>query len=132
MGLLETKCKRRAVIGVKPDHDLPERSIVYNAPRPIYGQVQWTGDFISGVFYTMTDPAHTEAENWDELNRQNDATVLVYFTKDEALAKTIAYYINTYGVEQYHELEAIYSVEELRKEMVDQFHRLTRDGEIEI
>ena len=42
MGLLETKCKRRAVIGVKPDHDLPERSIVYNAPRPI---VEMFGEF---------------------------------------------------------------------------------------
>jgi len=134
MGLLETKCKRRAVIGTKPEQAtvIPD-TIVYNAPRPIYGQVEWQGDFVSGVFYTMLDPRHSLAEDWDQRNAELDATVLMYLTEDEAVEKAKTHYIENYGEEQWQELKEIFDEPgELDKELRHQFFRLVDEGEIEI
>jgi len=131
----ETKCKKRAVVGIEPPHEsqhVPAESLIYNAARPIYGQVQWTGDFVSGVFYTAVDPKNSLAQEWDELNRQQDATVLVYFTEAEAFEAAKAYYLETYSREEWDGLESLFSPAELREGLQNQFIDLIRDGDIAI
>ena len=131
----ETKCKKRAVVGIEPPHEsqhIPAESLIYNAARPIYGQVQWTGDFVSGVFYTAVDPKNSLAQEWDELNRQQDATVLVYFTEDEAFEVAKTYYLEAYSQGEWDDLESLFTPALLRKEMRNQFIDWTRDGDIAI
>ena len=98
MGLLETQCKRRAFIGNKPDN-VPENATIYNAARPLVGQLTWTGDFYAGVFYAGVDPSHRLAEEWDARNAELDATVLVYFDENQAIDMVTDWYREKYAGE---------------------------------
>ena len=36
---------------------------IYNAPRPLYGRVTWTGPFLHGIHYAAGPPATYDAPN---------------------------------------------------------------------
>jgi len=129
MGLLETKCRRRAFIGSRP-LDVPDGWIVYNAPRPITGQMKWISDFYAGAFYVAVDPAHEQAEEWDTRNAELDATVLVYFTDAEAIDAVTQYCEREYGVDWGSFPGAVTNMS--KTAYVHQFLDLVHEGEIEL
>lgn len=69
---------------------------IWNAPRPIYGHVQWTGEFRHGVFYAGIDPDEEYADKWRRENISLDAWKLEYVTKQEALRQIREYYEKKY------------------------------------
>ena len=129
MGLLETKCKRRAFIGNKPA-DVPENATIYNAPRPLVGQTMWTGDFYAGVFYASVDPAHHLAEKWDARNVELDATVLVYFDENQAIDMVTNWYREKYDGEWDRVADILSNMSV--KNFVDRFLDMMNEGDIVI
>jgi hypothetical protein len=49
--------------------------VIWNAPRPLYGDHTWTGPFLNGSLY-----ASGRRKDWQEANEQQDATELVFVT----------------------------------------------------
>ena len=51
-----------------PDPDVPEQVpgdwMVANAPRPIAGEIAWTGPFRHGVFYAAAPPGPVDRWGW--------------------------------------------------------------------
>jgi len=60
--------------------ELPDGSVIYNAPRPIYGDVEWTGQFRCGVFYAAADAGDERVRG---LNTQQDATLVELVDNDD-------------------------------------------------
>ena len=87
-----------------PD-SIPSGATVFNAPRPIYGDKMWRGDFTAGVFYALLLPRpDSEREPWEpqrswmiKENHGLDATVLRPLTEAEAKAEIEAHYLSTEG-----------------------------------
>ena len=129
MGLLETRCKRRAFIGDKPVN-VPENATIYNAARPLAGQLTWTGDFYAGVFYAGVDPAHDMAEEWDARNAELDATVLVYFDENQAIDMVTNWYREKYAGEWDRVAEILDGWS--KADFAAEFLNLARKGDIEI
>ncbi len=83
----EYNIKVRACYDPRPEN-IPPGWIVFNAPRPILGshhpqtdeRLEWTGDFLSGRFWTATRPDDLTAIMH---NRDMDA-VIVLFIQDPA------------------------------------------------
>ena len=74
--------KTVTIVGDRPA-DIPADWTIWNAPRPLYGQKNWTGDFISGRFYSATDPSDPFSEGFERENRRNDAVILAYIMPEE-------------------------------------------------
>lgn len=70
---------------------------IFNAPRPLYGDKLWRGDFIKGVFYAAVNPAGPDADVKVELNASLDADELVYVTEDMLVAVAVGYFRKEYG-----------------------------------
>ncbi len=92
------------VIEIRQDRpaDIPDGWRVFNAPRPLYGQMDWQGDFLSGIFYVAVDPASEISAGFIERNRQLDARELVYISQEEFDARVDAYgqkMANEYGID---------------------------------
>lgn len=87
------ECKVLKVIRNRPT-EVPAHWEIYNAPRPLYGSYSktWQGDFICGVFYAGIDPADEMADTWRQHNAQDDARQLLFVTREEAMAESLAYY----------------------------------------
>jgi hypothetical protein len=51
--------------------------VVWNAPRPLYGEVTWTGRFVRGVLY-----AAGPRDQYERLNAQQDACEIVMVDND--------------------------------------------------
>jgi hypothetical protein len=75
------------IIGSRPTQ-APEGWEVYNAPRPIYGTVSWTGDFRHGSFYVAIDPKDERASFMIKENNLLRAYRLEYVSK-EAVIKEV-------------------------------------------
>lgn len=63
-----------------------------NAPRPLWGNKHWQGDFVCGVFYVALDPASELHLDRLEHNHTQDATILEYITQQWVVDEMIAYY----------------------------------------
>lgn len=74
------------------DIKTPEGHEVYNAPRPLSGHVEWTGDFISGVFYAALDPTQPDYETRLDYNQRMDAVRLEVVTPDQVVTEMVEYY----------------------------------------
>ena len=93
------------VLGQRPDKvltdegfkKLPHRWEVYNAPRPLYGHLSWTGDFLHGIFYVAIDPSDDYvAENWKQENIRLDGWLLEWVSEDEAADAMWQHYLDDY------------------------------------
>lgn len=82
-------------IGNRPT-EAPEGWPIHNAPRPLYGQKVWQGDFVHGVFYAAVDPADEYSPGFIKGNEQNDAYELVYMSKEQAMNEALEYYRSTF------------------------------------
>lgn len=58
---------------------------IFNAPRPLMGHGDWTGNFISGVFYAAVDPKGERADQMIDFNIRMDADLLTWFSKDDVI-----------------------------------------------
>ena len=54
--------------------------LICNAPRPIFGHVEWRGEFISGTFYAAINPAGERADAMISHNENMKAVILDYWT----------------------------------------------------
>ena len=76
----------------KPRHaTVPPHWTIYNAPRPLFGHMNWTGDFITGLFYAAIDPNGPGAEEDTERNRAFNAVIVNYVTDLEWEQAVTAY-----------------------------------------
>ena len=58
---------------------------IFNAPRPLMGDDRWQCDFIHGIFYTAISSSDEYARQMIEKNHAQDAYVIEYVTKAEAI-----------------------------------------------
>lgn len=88
---------------------LPEGWELYNAPRPLYASarhgvpranVEWTGEFLHGVFYAGIDPTDEYADTWRQRNGDLDAWKLEHISMGEARGRMFAYYMARWGVNE--------------------------------
>ena len=86
------------VIGTRPDH-IPEGWPIYNAPRPLYGEPTWTGDFIHGIFYAAVDPADDYGARFIQCNTNLDAWQLEWVSEEEAVVEAMQRLTDEYPVE---------------------------------
>jgi hypothetical protein len=93
---------RMVIAERNPDLPAP-RWKVYNAPRPIYRHVLWTGDFISGRFYAAILTTQEDAWKLIELNRQNAAIELEYISEVEAYQRERQYCLTIFQDKLGHE-----------------------------
>lgn len=78
-------------IGPRPA-DIPQEWPIHNAPRPLYGQKTWQGDFVHGIFYAAIDPADEYSAGFVRENERNDAYELVFMSKEQATNEALDYY----------------------------------------
>ena len=76
---------RAILIASERPSEAPASSLIFNAPRPIYGHKEWDGDFIHGRFYTAVDPNGDRADWMIEENRSLDAWILEYRSKEQVV-----------------------------------------------
>jgi hypothetical protein len=69
------------VIGAPPTQ-APVGWRIYNAARPLYGDVTWQGDFITGVHFAAIDPKGPDALAQVQRDQELDARHLVYLTPE--------------------------------------------------
>lgn len=82
--------RTRRIIAERPANILNTWTIM-NAPRPLKGRVEWTGDFVCGVFYAAIS-SKTKESDFFEFNQSQDATILEYITQQKVVDEMIAYY----------------------------------------
>jgi len=88
-------------------HPIPENWIICNAPRPLYGAEEWTGEFIKGIFYVAVDPDSEDAPFQLHRNAELNATELVFVTQEQCIEVAMAYYREYYPdteIKQYNPL----------------------------
>ncbi len=92
---MTTTCKQVTVIGNRPTQ-APDGWSIFNAPRPLCGDTQWTGDFVHGIFYVAVDPADDYAAGFIACNANLDAWQLEYTTEEVAVTEMLSEYQATY------------------------------------
>jgi hypothetical protein len=96
------------IVGEWPKN-IPNNWTIWNAPRPLYGDTAWQGDFIHGIFYAAIDPDSIFSESNTKDNISLDAWQLEFVTEEYAINKIKAYYVEKYP-------KAIYLINKLSKE----------------
>ncbi len=76
--------------------NVPPNWIVFNAPRPLYGDREWQGDFLHGRFYAAVDPNGDKAEWCIKENKSLDAWVYQFVDAETMRAMVRQYYIDGY------------------------------------
>lgn len=110
--------KTLQTIGKRPK-DIPENWIVMNAPRPLYGHKEWTGEFQHGVFYVALNPDDSCVHDmWMKKNEEQDAWICEYWTKAQAIKYILDYYHEKYPGED----ETINALSEIK--LLDAFYNL--------
>lgn len=72
---------------------IPEHYIIMNAPRPLAGQDDWTGEFQHGIFYAAVDPSPSRSGYLAFLqNVQRDGWTVEYIT-EEFIQATVKQYV---------------------------------------
>lgn len=84
---------------------IPASWTIYNAPRPLYGDTEWRGDFLTGIFYAAVDPnADIATATWMiRTNETNGAAEVVYVTETQAIE---AYLRNNRHADKYRQMLA--------------------------
>lgn len=87
------------VIGNRPTQTpdgkpIPLQAVIYNAPRPLYGDPTWQGDFIHGIFYAIANDAREHKDNVSL-----DGWSIRWVTEQRAIQWARAYYRREYPAE---------------------------------
>ena len=69
-------------------YQAPEGWTIWNAPRPLYGSVEWQGDFLHGIFYVAIAPDEQRSAWMIAENASLDGWV-IEFIDDDAYAKIV-------------------------------------------
>jgi hypothetical protein len=69
---------------------------IYNAARPLPGSIEWTGEFLHGVFYAAIDPDDDRADWMEERCLSLDGHLVTFVPKDEVVQWVHAYYAKEY------------------------------------
>lgn len=85
------------LIGERPKEtpkgiNIPVDWVIFNAPRPLYGDVCWEGDFRHGVFYSAVDSEGDFSDLWIDRNFELDAWEISYIDADIAINEAAEYY----------------------------------------
>ena len=83
--------KIRKIIRERPT-DIPKDWWIMNAPRPLWGNKQWTGEFLCGVYYVALDLDGELYQDRVEYNKSMDATILEFISRQEVVDEMLAYY----------------------------------------
>ncbi len=118
------KTKKLFIIRERPK-DIPEDWLIFNAPRPLLGDKEWTGEFQHGIFYVAVDPNGYIPESWIEKNCGLDGWLIEYISKENAMQKAKDFYHKEYP----NQKEAIEDLTE--HELIQTFHRIFNQEEIE-
>ena len=62
--------------------DVPSDWLVFNAPRPIWGDKVWQGEFLSGIFYAAVNPDYGMAKGYITENIRLNACPVEYITTE--------------------------------------------------
>lgn len=109
------------IIGKRPD-DIPNNWIILNAPRPLYGNKEWTGEFEHGIFYVALDPNDDYVyDMWMKSNESLDAWICEYQTKEDAIKMALDYYNEKYPEDS----ETINDLPE--RELLRTFYRISEE-----
>ena len=105
--MINYKFETRRLLAVRPTQtpageEIPAQAIIFNAPREVFGEPHWVGDFCSGIFYAALAEDHPRHADLVRINYQQNAVILMYVTDEEARAEVRAYLIREYG-EVYNE-----------------------------
>lgn len=79
------------VVGERPE-PAPEGWRVFNAPRPLRGDVTWEDDFRHGRFYAAVNPDGDRAAQMVKDNLSLDAWEVSYLGDDEMRELVMGYY----------------------------------------
>ena len=71
---------------------IPDGWLIVNAPRPLLGEVTWTGEFRHGVFYAASPEEHTGIFGWEA-----DDAWRVRFTDNAAIEAVVLAKFAEYG-----------------------------------
>jgi len=110
------KTKELFIIGEKPK-DIPENWFIFNAPRPLLGDIEWQGEFQHGVFYVAVDPDGYIPESWIQKNYNLDGWLVKYISEKDAIKKAKDYYHKEYP----NQTEAIENLG--KRDLLQVFHR---------
>ena len=88
----------RKVLGSRADIVRPqdlvatEGFLIFNAPRPLIGHVEWRGDFIHGVYYAAVDPSLGDGQHYIQRNIALYGHVLEFVSEAEVRESLQAHY----------------------------------------
>jgi hypothetical protein len=85
------------IIGERPD--VPDYHIIFNAPRPLYGEFEWQGDYRHGIFYASLNPKTKHGKLFIEKNHELDAWLVEYISAGVAIHEIRELYLREYPVE---------------------------------
>lgn len=85
------------IIGDRPTQtpegqDIPAIYIIFNAPRPLWGQITWQGEFGHGIFYAALDPDDKYTGQGINENDSLDGWLCQWVTLADVLAWAKEYY----------------------------------------
>ena|GEM_PF-2688397 len=89
------KTKQLFIVGTRPK-DIPENWLIFNAPRPLLGHKEWTGDFYHGRFFVAVDPAGYIPEQWIKANCSLDGWLIKYISEEDAIQQAKNFYHENY------------------------------------
>ena len=93
-----TQPRQVKVIGSRPTH-IHASWPIFNAPRPLYGEPIWTGDFIHGIFYATVNPADNCGTEFIQRNADLDAWELIWVSEEEAVVEAMQRLTDEYPTE---------------------------------
>ncbi|MCI0393191.1 MAG: hypothetical protein MOB07_31065 [Acidobacteria bacterium] len=101
------------ILEPRPD-GIPAGWLIFNAPRHMWGTIQWQGQGYHGVFYAAVEPTEKYAKDMIETNCEMDGWITEYITMKDILT----------GVEQVclaygYKLEAMERLNE--RQLIDQY-----------
>ena len=115
--------------------DLPVGATIWNAPRPLYASpdangknMEGRGDFLSGIFYAVTDPADEYVAMWEKNNWQQDACILRPVSDEELdamLEKHLSWASEKYGAERIK--KALGEGETFRRKLIESLQNNVND-----
>jgi hypothetical protein len=76
----------------KPRPDVPRNWLIFNSYRPLHGTKVWEDEAFYGRHYAAVDPKSPDAELQIGHNYRNDAVLLAFVPRREAIKAILAYY----------------------------------------
>lgn len=106
--------KTRKIVNFKRPTEAAPGWEIYNAPRPLFGTRVWQGDFISGVFYAAVDPNDPDANRFRENNKNLDATLLEFVTRQSVIDEMVQYYHDKYPADKVEKIFTEHPLDDMK------------------